>query len=382
MNSSTGIISYNNKYSFWHPVYKSSNISLFNGLKYGGIGGSSHSGIGISTIGKSYGRWYWEIKPSTSGIGTHSFIGITTVVPSASNINYLGHVNNSVGFQEFIVIGASSFYYNTSMINGSYTYSRTGTFSTGEIVGLGLELNVNTFNLKFYKNNIVYNTISITQGTWYAANAPKGANDNTANFGATGFSYPVPAGYSSGLFNPIYSRLDPSYTQFGLLTNNNLTFNSNSIYNAHSMGQVGKSSGKWYWEVTPTVGTYSFAIGIASHEHVGYVGSSTQSWCWIIYSGGANTIRMNWPSYSSYGVTYGIGDYIGVALDMDGGNITMYKNGVSQGLMFSGLTGTMYPIVSGYMSPAYGTTPVYNLNFGATAFRYPAPANYIYGLYI
>jgi len=371
MNSSNGILSFSNKYSYWHPVYKSSNVSIVNGLSYIG---SVPSGIGISIIGKSYGRWYWEVKMITYHGGDEMF-GITSKVPTASNIDMLGHVPNSVG-----IFGQSWLY--SKNIGGIYaTFYTPGLIGTSDVWGMSIELNGNSNRLDVYKNGSVYApNIGLTSGTWYAANTPNGYF--STNFGQYAFSYTPPAGYSKGLFNPIYSRLDQNKTaNGGILTNNNSTFIAGSNAFASSMAQVGKTYSKWYWEVNPTAGSQSFAIGVADSSFSGYVGSSAHSWCWIIYTGGAN-LKMNYPSYSTYGSTYGVGDYIGVALDMDGGNITMYKNGVSQGLMFSGLTGTMYPIVSGYMAGSYGPTPVYNMNFGATAFQYPAPAGYIYGLYI
>jgi hypothetical protein len=64
---------------------------------------------------------------------------------------------------------------------------------------------------------------------------------------------------------------------------------------------------------------------------------------------------------------------------MDAGNVTMYKNGISQGIMYSGLTGNMYPIVGGYISTGYPST--FSANFGATTFKYIPPTGYNYGIY-
>ena len=58
-------------------------------------------------------------------------------------------------------------------------------------------------------------------------------------------------------------------------------------------------------------------------------------------------------SETSYGATYqAVGDVVGIALDMDNGTLTFYKNGVSQGQAFnSGLSGkTVYPYRLAYNS--------------------------------
>ena len=67
----------------------------------------------------------------------------------------------------------------------------------------------------------------------------------------------------------------------------------------------------------------------------GYYGSNGQK-----YNGGG----------SSYGATYGSGDVIGVALNLDDGNIVFYKNGASQGTAFTGLSSGTYFFAGGESS--------------------------------
>ena len=75
-----------------------------------------------------------------------------------------------------------------------------------------------------------------------------------------------------------------------------------------------------------------------------------------------------------YGVVFNVGDTIGIALDMDGGSLTFYVNGVSQGVAYGvGITGTMYPAVSIISG---GTPGQVTANFGASAFAYPVPSGY------
>jgi hypothetical protein len=62
---------------------------------------------------------------------------------------------------------------------------------------------------------------------------------------------------------------------------------------------------------------------------------------------------------------------VGIAFDADAGTLTFYKNGVSQGQAYSGITGQgpYYPAVSCYASTSYN-------NFGTVSFKYPVPAGH------
>jgi len=77
---------------------------------------------------------------------------------------------------------------------------------------------------------------------------------------------------------------------------------------------------------------------------------------------------------TSYGDTWTTNDVIGVAFDIDAGSLTFYKNGVSQGEAFTGLSSALYyPEVQIYK--AYG-----NINFGQQPWIHTPPNGYV-GLY-
>jgi hypothetical protein len=125
------------------------------------------------------------------------------------------------------------------------------------------------------------------------------------------------------------------------------------------------SSGKWYWEVTAGgvgLSTSYFGIAKAAMALNNYIGSDANGWGWspatLAHSG----------ILTAYGALFSGGDVIGIALDADGGALTFYKNGVSQGVAFTGLSGTFYPAVSNGGSSTS--------NFGGSAFAYSAPTGY------
>jgi hypothetical protein len=167
-----------------------------------------------------------------------------------------------------------------------------------------------------------------------------------------------------------YATWNPADKAAGVtLSNGNLTA-------ASSLGAVratfGKSSGKWYWEVlTQAVGG---DIGIANGTSTiaSYCGQQANQWGYDndgkIYSGGTG---------GAYGATYTNGARIGIALDLDGGTCTWYKNGVSQGAKTISFGGAViYPCVGSGTSGKQWTA-----NFGASAFTYSVPSGYSPGFY-
>lgn len=147
--------------------------------------------------------------------------------------------------------------------------------------------------------------------------------------------------------------------------------------NHRAVGSLGKSSGKWYFEVevldsviagTPYVGitngtgNLSTSLGSLSGDYVYY---------------GESGNKKNNNSSSSYGATWGNGTFvtIGVAVDLDGGTLTFYKNGTSQGTAFTGLSGTFYPAV-GADSSTTETSWHIRFKFGWVGFTYSVPSGY------
>jgi hypothetical protein len=105
-----------------------------------------------------------------------------------------------------------------------------------------------------------------------------------------------------------------------------------------------KASGKWYFEVTIDDGSHHH-IGIAT-EHAGlndFAGADQYA-----YSYGSDGKKWTNGGGLSYGDTYGPGDIIGVALDLDNHEIYFSKNGVWQD--------------SG--DPDNGTDPAYTIDSG------------------
>lgn len=151
--------------------------------------------------------------------------------------------------------------------------------------------------------------------------------------------------------------------------------------NSSARATVGVSSGKWYWEITRTAGLDALAgVGSATAAVFAsggsaYPGADAQGWSYYSNDGS----KFHSGSSSAYGAAWAIGAVVGVALDMDAGTLTFYKNGVSQGVAATGLTGTMYPMIGGASN---GGTSSASANFGATAFAYSVPSGFNAGIFI
>lgn len=131
------------------------------------------------------------------------------------------------------------------------------------------------------------------------------------------------------------------------------------------------TTGKWYVECNvELVGAALFSyVGITSvTSAAGYPGQTSTS-----YSYRANGNKVNASSESAYGASYTSGDGIALAFDADLGELSFYKNGVSQGVAFTGLSGQFYFVVGDFATTQSST---FNVNFGQRSFAYTPPTGF------
>ena len=205
--------------------------------------------------------------------------------------------------------------------------------TSGSNAGLGKDFSGNT-------NYWTTNNISVTSGTTYDA-----MKDSPTLTSATVANYAV--------LNPVAT------TTAGAVVDGNLKTNG---ADKRWYSSIGVDSGKWYWEWN--IVSTNLTVGIGNNlsaQNADYSGSRT-------YHNNGN--KRSDSTASAYGATYTAGDVIGCALDLDAGTLTFYKNNVSQGVAFTGLTGIWYA------SCDTGASGVTNVNFGQRPFAYTAPSGY------
>jgi len=168
--------------------------------------GSNHYKSGVSTIGVSSGKWFMESK-FVSGT-TH----INGVIDEADlNAQSLTHPTAGVGFTTNSV-GYISGSGNRFIADGSASYGAS--YTTGDIIGIALDLDSGTKTVTFYKNGASQGAINLPTGgtgTFFFApgiyNGVSNANfgsppfaissGNTDGNGYGNFEYAVPSSYYS-----------------------------------------------------------------------------------------------------------------------------------------------------------------------------------------
>jgi hypothetical protein len=182
-----------------------------------------------------------------------------------------------------------------------------------------------------------------------------------------------------------YCTLNPADTNSPLtLTNGGLQFADagSDGWNIFK-GTMGVTSGKWYWEVTPTAINAVFCVSVASAEAaVDVLPGQVQGYGVTLYnSGGVYREGNSNPVETVTG--YSNGNVVGVALDMDNGKVWFSVNGtfVNSGNPVAG-TNAQSTTLKNYSSvwmPAVGTYYANSngiVNFGQRPFAYTAPTGF------
>ena len=155
----------------------------------------------------------------------------------------------------------------------------------------------------------------------------------------------------------------------------NLYANRNSSGWARIAGSIGVTSGKWYWEITPTNNTISQMFGIG----LGNTPSNYPGYDSNTYGFSGNGLKYNNATGASYG-SYSAGQIVGVALDLDNGKIWFSCNGTWQasGDPAAGANAA-FTSVSGTYFPEYGLNGISangQTNFGQRPFAYTPPTGF------
>ena len=174
------------RFATWSPTNKSSNIVLSNGnLTYRGTAGQT--GIGIATVGKSSGKWYWEVTIDSASASSLEIAGVTTVVPTSGNTSRLGVVSTSIAYR-----GNASSYCYLKNVTGTFTTQGSGCntdFTAGTVLSCALDMDNLTFTMYINGSQIDVAVTGLGAGTWYPACQSDGsAGRGTANFGQNSWS--------------------------------------------------------------------------------------------------------------------------------------------------------------------------------------------------
>ena len=224
-----------------------------------------------------------------------------------------------------------------------------------------------------------FDSANFNSGTLVWADQSGNGNNFTANWNcATG------TGVGTDILSdaPITNFETENPLQYNVVTPTKANLATNTfLLDGWIVGTVAPSSGKWYCEVTPTSFTVAepFEIGICQ------VANMTTGGSWsgglnllnyaVTYSYGPTAAKRVLGVSTPYGSAYTTNDVIGVAFDIDAGQVTFYVNGVSQGVINVTLTGYSWTVVAANQRGG-GCTCSYRFNFGQQAFQFTPPAGF------
>jgi hypothetical protein len=269
---------------------------------------------------------------------------------------YLAEVN----FIDGQALTPSSFG-QTDAVTGVWVPKKyTGTYGTNGFY-LNFSDNTSATTLAYDKsgngNNWTANNISTTAGATYDSmtDVPTLTSATAANF---------------CVMNPL-DKLD------GSISGGNLDVTTGTVGGSNCRGSIVMTSGKWYWEFTPTNNGGIADLGISV-----YPGSDVKQGTVYSYQADSGNKYSSGGGAASYGSTYTTNDVIGIAYDATNGKIWWAKNGTWQAsgdpaagtnAAYSGITGDAYAYIT---DRNVLQTCVVSANFGQRPFSYTPPTGF------
>ncbi len=314
-----------------------------------------------ATHRKTTGRWYWETVVDANPNNMGVLVGIAPY--SMATNQYPGQISNSGGI--WAKGAAESQYY----AGGSIVRPGLAAIPVGAVIGHVYDAELGTYDV--YLNGTPLASYYGFTPPHYPTIAVFGGGSATARF--SGFTQAVPPGCTEYIkaeriisdiagWNPADKG---SVWTLSMLR-------PKAISNAASPGMmrasVSKSSGTRYFEVKVEANiatSTAFGVCTAAADINSFVGKTAYGWA---YEPGG--YKRNNDAYSAYGAAYTTGDVIGVLVDFGAQTLTFYKNGVSQGVAYTNVSGTLFPAVSTYNT----ADTIVSLNMGYTAFAYALPS--------
>ncbi len=238
-------------------------------------------------------------------------------------------------------------------ILGAYVATTASAQALANSIGTDRSLGSTVFGY----NSWIPNNISLTAGVTYDAMI-----DSPTLTSATVANYPT--------LNPLAML---SGTTSATFSNGNLQVTSVSTGDSvipSTMSMTG--SGKYYAEFTAGTASIYGDVGIINitHPTSTAIGDTATS-----YNYRSNGNKNNNSTQTAYGASYTTNDVIGVAFDVGAGTIEFYKNNVSQGVAYTGISSSESYLFACGDELSAGTF-IWTANFGQRPFAYTPPTGY------
>jgi len=246
----------------WNSSDKSANITLSNG-NLTTTATSTAWKSARATEYKSSGKWYWEVTINVAA-SDYCIVGIGTSIASISS--YCGSDSYGYGYNGY---NGYSYHNRSTAVYGN-------TFTLNDVIGVALDMD--NGKLWFSKNGTWQNSgvpasgtgeaFSGISGNFYPMISPYSSTSaETANFGATAFSYSIPTGFKKLDFIQTY------YYFTGFVYENDVPASRQLYaYNRDSgeLMQSTVSSGDGYFYVTTTYSGEHFVVALDNVSGTGF----------------------------------------------------------------------------------------------------------------
>jgi hypothetical protein len=309
---------------------------------------------------------------STSTTGMSQNANLPSI--SSTLTNYIGGYNGSAGFYFDGYMAEINCVYSQALTPSSFgqTSPITGVWEPIKYTGT---YGTNGFYLSLSDTSSIGKDFSGNGNNWTRNNIST-ANDSTFDLMRDVPTQYTPQGVTDvgGTVRGNYCVMSPiASSPLISLTNGNLT--AGGTDETSLIGTIGVNSGKWYWEVTLTSGSYTPYLGVSSNPYdKSGVGTNFRlagiSW----YGNGYKKAYTGTSESSATSNTTGV---YGFALDISAGTLAYYFN---NSLVFTDTTiptsgVTLFPLNAHTNSGSNSWNPA-NFNFGQQPFAYTPPSGY------
>lgn len=361
---------------------------------YSTNGGTGQGDVKTTAVFRDASAWYhvvFAVDTTQATAGNRLKIYVNGVLQALTTtttmtLNAQTYINNTVAH----VIGKES-YTGSNYFDGYLTEinfidgQQLDSSSFGETNYITGVWSPKKYNSTYGTNGYYLNFSDNSNNT--ATTIGKDSSGNGNNYTPNNISVTSGATYDSMLDVPTlladggngrgnYATLNPNYPigSTAVLSNGNLQSTTGTTGLRTKPSTIAVSSGKWYWEVTPTAnsGGADYCIGIGATGYTADTGALGRTATEYSYVQNGNKFNNN--TAAAYGATYTTNDVIGVALDLDNGTLTFYKNNTSQGVAYSSLSGEFFALASDGSS---AQTSTFVFNFGQRPFSYTPPTGYL-----
>lgn len=179
-------------YATRNPSDKNANITLSGGNLIATAANTSWKSA-RANMGKSSWKRYWEIIPKKSSGGRNAMIGVWPASETLSSYVGTAATANSYYSYNWKTDPNNRYNNNTNLAYGA-------AYTLNDVIGVALDMDA--WELTFYKNNVSQWTITWISGTMYPMVSPY---DSwlyfETNFGATPLTYTPPTWFNAGLYS-------------------------------------------------------------------------------------------------------------------------------------------------------------------------------------